>query len=152
MEKILVSACLLGNPVRYDGESRPYAAVQALAERYELVPVCPECLGGLPIPRTASEIDMHGGGERVVSSEGEDRTAAFVEGGRRCVEIARQEGCSIAVMKAKSPSCGSGLVYDGTFSGCLVPGDGIATRMLKAAGIRVFSEAEVTPYGELGIG
>ena len=150
MEKILVSACLLGNPVRYDGESRPCAAVQALAERYELVPVCPECFGGLPIPRTASEIDMHQGGQRVVSAEGEDRTAAFQAGAQRCVEIAREEGCTLAVMKAKSPSCGSGQVYDGTFSGTLVPGDGIATRYLTVAGVRVISENDVESLLVLG--
>ncbi|MDO4890380.1 MAG: DUF523 domain-containing protein [Coriobacteriaceae bacterium] len=146
MQKILVSACLLGNPVRYDGASRPCAAVQELVGRFQLVPVCPECLGGLPIPRTASEIVQTAPELRVMSADGEDRTAAFLEGARRCVEVAQREGCTLAIMKAKSPSCGSGAVYDGTFTGALVPGDGVATRLLTSAGVRVISENDVESW------
>lgn len=152
MEKLLVSACLLGQAVRYDGASRPCGAVGALSAHFELVPVCPECLGGLPIPRTPSEIDTHSETLRVMSSDGEDRTAAFVAGAQRCVEIARREGCTRAVMKAKSPSCGCGEIYDGTFSGVLVPGDGVATRALTSAGVRVICENDVKSWlnGESG--
>ena len=146
MEKILVSACLLGRPVRFDGASRPREHVCALADRYELVPVCPECFGKLPIPRTPSEIDTTASELRVISSDGEDRTAAFLEGAERCVKIAREQGCTLAVMKAKSPSCGSGLIYDGSFTGSLTPGDGVATRALKSAGVQVISENDVETW------
>lgn len=142
-ERILVSACLLGAPVRYDAKSCPNAAVQALADRFELVPVCPECLGGLPTPRTPSEIRPGSPAPRVVSEDGEDRSAAFAAGARACLEIARENGCTLAIMKAKSPSCGLGRVYDGSFSGVLVPGDGVATSVLKEAGIRVLNEEDV---------
>ena len=142
-EGILVSACLLGQPVRYDGKSQPCAAVQALAGRYRLVPVCPECLGGLPVPRDPSEIVCTDAGERVLSSAGTDVTEAFRAGARRCLEIARENACTLAVLKSRSPSCGSGLVHDGTFSGALRPGDGIAAQLLAAAGVRVVSENEV---------
>ena len=148
--KIIVSACLLGENCKYSGGNNKDEKVIALSQDFELIPVCPECFGGLPIPRTASEIDMHQGGQRVLSAEGEDRTAAFQAGAQRCVEIAREEGCTLAVMKAKSPSCGSGQVYDGTFSGTLVPGDGIATRYLTLAGVRVISENDVESLLVLG--
>ena len=143
MERILVSACLLGMPVRYDGASRPCASVQALADRYELVPVCPECLGDLPIPRTPSEIDTRCPDLRVVTAAGEDRTEAFIAGARACVEIAKREGCTLAVMKENSPSCGCGRIYDGSFTGTLVPGNGVTTRLLTSAGVRVLGENDV---------
>lgn len=152
MEKLLVSACLLGQAVRYDGASRPCKAVRELATRFELVPVCPECLGGLPIPRTPSEIDTRSDALRVVSVDGEDRTAAFAAGAQRCVDVAIREGCAVAVMKAKSPSCGHGAIYDGTFTNTLVPGDGVATRALTSAGVRVICENDVESWlnGESG--
>ena len=146
MEKVLVSACLLGQPVRYDGQSRPCRAVQGLAERFELVPVCPECLGGLPIPRTPSEIDMHGGELRVMSCDGEDRTEAFLKGAAECVSIAQREGCAVAILKAKSPSCGCGRVYDGSFTGTLVSGNGVTTRALLGVGVRVICENDVESW------
>ena len=98
-----MSACLLGQAVRYDGASRPCAEVQALAGRFEFVPVCPECLGGLPIPRTPSEINTGSDILCVRSRDGEDRTDAFVAGAQRCVDIAKQEGCMLAIMKANIP-------------------------------------------------
>lgn len=147
--KVLVSACLLGQPVRYDGQSRPCAAVRALEGRYQLVPVCPELLGGLPVPRSASELDTSASTLRVVSAEGQDRTEAFAAGARRCVQVAREQGCRLAIMKAKSPSCGSRLVYDGGFTGTLVAGDGAAVRMLREAGVQVLSELDVE-QGALG--
>lgn len=143
MEKILVSACLLGEPVRYDGASRPCAAVQALQERYDLVPVCPECLGGLPIPRVPSEVDTRAETLRVVAADGHDVTAAFETGARACVGIAQDNGCTLAILKENSPSCGSGTIYDGTFTRTLVPGHGVAARMLTSAGVRVIGENDV---------
>jgi uncharacterized protein YbbK (DUF523 family) len=148
MEKVLVSACLLGAPVRYDGKSCPHQAVRALAEHFELVPVCPECLGGLPVPRTPSEMDSGSSTVRVVSVDGEDRTEAFAEGARACLEIARENGCTLAVMKAKSPSCGVHSVYDGSFSGTLVAGSGKTAQALAQAGIELRSEIDLEPRSE----
>lgn len=139
--KILVSRCLLGEPCRYDGRGVPVPAVQALVQAgHTLVPVCPEVLGGLPTPRPPAELQPGG---RVVSRTGEDVTDAYLDGARRAVELAQTEGCALAVLKAKSPSCGSKQVYDGTFSGALVPGQGVAARMLAGAGVRVLDEGDV---------
>lgn len=143
----MVSACLLGHPARYDGGSRPCQEVLDLATRFDFIPICPESLGGLPIPRTPSEIDTRAGTLRVMSADGEDRTAAFLEGSRRCVELARRHGCTFAILKAKSPSCGSSLIYDGTFSGTLVPGRGVAAGLLSEAGVQVISEEDVRRGG-----
>lgn len=146
MEKLLVSACLLGEPTRYDGKSVPCAAVQALADRFTLVPVCPECLGGLPTPRTPCEIDRTAAELRVVSASGEDRTAEYVAGAHAALEIARREGCTLAILKSNSPSCGAGAVYDGTFTGRLVPGNGVTTSIFASAGVRVIGENDVVSW------
>lgn len=137
--KLAVSACLLGEPCRYDGSARPCAAVEALAERHELVPLCPERAAGLPVPRPPAEI---AGREplRVVDAEGCDITDAFARGARLCAEEALAAGCAGAVLKSRSPSCGSGAVYDGTFSGALVPGWGLAAALLRDAGLPVVDE------------
>lgn len=141
-ETLLVSACLLGVRCRYDGGEQYCAAAADLLARYELVPVCPELLGGMPVPRTPAEIR----GDRVVSKDGEDRTGKFRLGAERTLELARKCGARRALLKARSPSCGSGTVYDGSFSGRLVPGSGIAAALLAAAGVQVLSEDEA---GEL---
>ncbi len=138
-EPILVSACLLGEPCRYDGTAQPCDGVMRLADTYELVAVCPEQLGGLPTPRTPSEIQGDG---RVVDAAGVDRTAAFEEGAREALRIAREHGCTRAILKANSPSCGVGRVYDGTFTGTLIPGMGKTASLLAEAGIDVASETE----------
>ena len=134
--RLLVSACLLGAPCRYDGKAKKNEAVCALSEEFELIPVCPEALGGLPTPRTPSERR----GERVVMRDGRDVTAEYRRGAETALEIARREGVSAAVLKERSPSCGSGEIYDGTFTGALVPGDGVTAELLRANGISVFSE------------
>ncbi len=113
--KLLVSACLLGTPCRYDGKSKKNEAVCALAERFELIPVCPEVLGGLPTPRTPSERR----GACVVRKDGRDVTAEYRRGAECALETARREGVLAAVLKERSPSCGSGEIYDGTFTGAL---------------------------------
>lgn len=138
--KLLVSACLLGNPCRYDGASKPREAVRALEERgFCLVPVCPEELGGLPTPRPPAELQ----GERVINREGRDVTAEYQAGARAAMEAYVRENCDAAVLKERSPSCGSGWVYDGTFSGRAVPGQGVTVRLLRERGIRVYSEEEI---------
>ena len=136
--RILVSACLLGCPCRYDGAAKPCPAVLALAERHELVPVCPEQLGGLPTPRNPSERR----GERVVMNDGRDVTAEYRRGAEEALRLARLYGCTAAVLKEKSPSCGRGTVYDGTFTRTLTPGDGVTAEALLAAGIPVYGESE----------
>ncbi len=137
-EKILVSACLLGAPCRYDGRAKPSSEVIRLSEWFDLVPVCPEVAGGLPTPRTPSEVVE----ERVVNRAGEDVTVAFVRGAAAAVQTARLLGITRAVLKARSPSCGRGTVYDGTFSGTLTAGDGVTAAALRAAGVRVYTEEE----------
>ncbi len=138
-ETLLVSACLLGVKCRYDGGEKYCPGAAGLLARYDLVPVCPEVLGGLPVPRTPSE--MAGGA--VKAADGSDRTAAFRLGAERTLELARRFGARKALLKANSPSCGSGQVYDGTFSGRLVPGDGLAAAALKAAGVKVWTELDL---------
>ena len=135
--RIAVSACLLGEACRYDGRSKPCARVQELAaDGHELVPVCPEVAGGLPTPRTPCEIV----GDRVLSKDGADRTDAYRRGASEVLRLAGALGCRAALLKARSPACGSGEVYDGSFSGTLTAGDGVAAAALSAAGIAVFGE------------
>ena len=118
MDKLLVSACLLGTPCRYDGKSKADARVQALVGKYEIVPVCPEQLGGLTTPRVPSERR----GERVVTAGGRDVTEAYRRGAEAALALCQQNGCEAAVLKEKSPSCGCGQIYDGTFSRRLIAG------------------------------
>ncbi|MBE6566794.1 MAG: DUF523 domain-containing protein [Ruminococcaceae bacterium] len=140
MKNILVSACLLGEPCRYDGKSKPCERVIALKNTYNLIPICPEVMGGLPTPRTPSEIC----GERVLMKDGRDVTENYNRGAQKALEIARENACTVAILKEKSPSCGSGLIHNGSFDGGLVKGDGITTQLLKQNGIRVLGESEIT--------
>ena len=140
MTPILVSACLLGEPCRYDANAQPCEAVIAMAQTREVVPVCPEQLGGLPTPRTPSELQPDG---RVLDAQGTNRTAAFEAGAREALRIAREHGCKQAVLKENSPSCGVHRVYDGTFSGTLVPGRGKTAALLSENGIALASEADM---------
>ena len=134
-EKLLISACLLGENCKYSGGNNYEPLTEALGERFELVPVCPERLGGLTSPREPAE--------RVLSRTGEDWTAAFYLGAERTLEIARREGISQAVLKERSPSCGCGAVYDGTFTGTVVPGDGVAAELLKRHGVHIRGESQI---------
>ena len=138
-EPLLISACLLGTPCRYDGKSVPLPEKQlaALRESFELVPICPESDGGLPTPRIPSERL----GERVINRAGEDVTDAYRRGAAHALETARREGCAFALLKERSPSCGCGEIYDGSFSGTLIPGDGVTAELLKAEGIEVIGES-----------
>lgn len=136
MSNILVSACLLGADCKYNGKNNRNENVLRLMEKHTLIPVCPEQLGGLATPREPSEKS----GERVVSRSGADVTENYKKGADEVLKIARLYGCKRAVLKAKSPSCGSGKVYDGTFSGTLIDGDGITAQLLKQNGIEVQNE------------
>ena len=138
---ILVSECLLGIRCKYSGGSNPCPAViQAVqAGRHTLIPVCPETAGGLPTPRDPSE--RRGGA--VVSCKGRNVTAEYSKGADVAVSLAERNGCKMALLKEKSPSCGSGVIYDGTFTGRLIAGDGLAAERLKARGVRVRGESEV---------
>lgn len=140
MKNILVSACLLGQACRYDGKSKPCQSVIALGKTYNLIPICPEVMGGLPTPRIPSEIC----GDRVLMKDGHDVTINYQKGAETALEIARKNACTVAILKEKSPSCGSGLIHNGLFDGGLVSGDGITTQLLKKEGIRVLGESEIT--------
>jgi uncharacterized protein YbbK (DUF523 family) len=139
---ILVSACLLGVCCRYDGRGNPNEAVLALLSRDDvtLIPVCPEQLGGLPTPRVPSE-RLDGS---VINRAGEDVTAQFNLGAEEALKIARLYHCRTAILKERSPSCGCGKVYDGTFSGSLTEGNGVTAELLRREGIEVYGESRVS--------
>ena len=130
---MIVSACLAGFPCRYDGRAKPCDKVMALVRAGKAIPVCPEQLGGLPTPRPPCEI-LAG---RVVDETGTDRTEAFQRGAQAVLDLAKTYGATRALLQNRSPSCGSGWIYDGTFSKKLVRGDGVAARLLKENGIQV---------------
>lgn len=139
MDKLLISACLLGMPCRYDGRSKPIVGIERLQAQYELIPVCPEQLGGLPTPRKPSERS----GDRVVMTDGTDVTVQYQQGARAALALCLQAGCTAAVLKERSPSCGSGEIYDGSFTHKLISGDGVTAELLKKNGIAVYGESEL---------
>ena len=136
---VLVSACLLGVACRYDGASKglPDSVLRELMARHVLVPACPEQLGGLPTPRLPSERI----GAQVVMKDGTEVTAAYRRGAEEALRLARLFGCRRAVLKERSPSCGSGTIYDGSFSGRLAGGDGVTAALLRENGIAVCGES-----------
>ena len=140
--RVLVSACLLGVACRYDGQSKAYPLVDELCRRYEVVPVCPEILGGLPTPRVPAERRR----ERVVTKDGGDVTAQYFRGAAEVLRLAQRLGCTVAVLKERSPSCGSGQIYDGSFAGTLTEGSGVAAESLRCAGIRVIGESQLAEF------
>jgi len=143
---LLVSACLLGLCTAYDGGSHPRPAWQAMAARGRVAPICPEVAGGLPVPRPPAEIqggdgaDVLDGRARVVTVEGQDVTAQYLAGAQAALWVARRLGLDRAVLKARSPSCGVGQIYDGAFSQQLRPGDGVTAALLKREGVAVYSD------------
>ena len=139
---ILVSACLLGVPCRYDGQSKAHPLARALCEKHHVVPVCGEIFGGLPTPRPPAEIQ----GNRVVTRDGRDVTEAYRRGAEAAAQLARLTGAQAAVLKERSPSCGSGEIYDGTFTGTVVEGWGVTAELLRREGIPVLGESRM---GEL---
>ena len=141
--KILISACLLGENCKYNGgnnaDTIPADAIDKLRQNYDLVAVCPECMGGLTTPREPAEICSNG---RVLTKfSGCDVTAEFVFGAQICADIARKNDCKIAILKERSPSCGSGEIYDGSFTGRIVSGDGLTAAALKKLGVRIVGES-----------
>lgn len=141
METILVSACLLGIGCRYSREIKADERVCKLLKRKDVVmiPVCPEQLGGLPTPREPAERKDGG----VWNKNGENVTEQFLYGAREALKLAKLYGCSQAILKERSPSCGSGKIYDGSFSGKMVDGDGVTAELLKKHGIRVIGESQI---------
>ena len=141
--RILCSACLLGARCRYDGQGKPTQRVMELLKDHQLVPVCPEQLGGLPTPRPPCE--MQGDG-RVLNRQGDDKTAEFARGAEEALMLLRLTGCEAALLKARSPSCGKGMIYDGSFSGTLKPGNGVFAQKLVNEGIPVYTEEDEWPF------
>ena len=150
MEKILVSACLLGQAVRYDGGAQgPFAVLAQWQAQGRVLPLCPEVAGGLPTPRPPAEIIGGQGGQvldgwvQVRSIEDVDVSAAFIAGAQSAVTLVRQHGIRIAVLKARSPSCGNLHSYDGSFSATLVAGEGVTAAALRRLGLLVFNETQL---------
>ena len=139
--KILLSACLAGVKCRYDGSSQGID-LRAKYPKVEFVLVCPEVIGGLSTPRNPCEI-LNG---RIVNNKAEDVTDAFYKGAHSAREIALKNNCAAAILKAKSPSCGSDFIYDGSFTGTLIVGDGIFVTLLKECNITVFSESNLADF------
>ncbi|MEA3313902.1 MAG: DUF523 domain-containing protein [Caldisericota bacterium] len=137
---ILVSACLLGLNTRHDGKNSVSKGVLVLKDKYLMIPVCPEQLGGLPTPRMAAEIQSN---RKVLKENGEDTTEIFLNGAKEVLELAKLYKIKFALLKDGSPSCGSHSVYDGTFIGTKIKGEGITTELLKKNGIKVFSEDDI---------
>ena len=151
---ILVSACLLNHFVRYKGDGNPCPILlEALAKGHgeRLLPFCPEVAGGLPTPRHPAEIqggtgaDVLQGTAMVVNKQGEDVTSAFVEGAKKCAALCQEKGITVAILKQRSPSCGSRAVYDGTFCGKTIAGQGVTAALLTSMGIKVYGEEDLKP-------
>lgn len=139
MEKILISACLVGDKTRYDGRSNYHPLIKELLEKYELVPFCSEVEGGLSVPRLPSEIVR----DKVINSKGIDVTNKYVDGAKKALMICQYLNIKIAILKDGSPACGVHEINDGTFSGKKIKGMGITTSLLAKNGIKVLSEEEI---------
>ena len=142
--RILVSACLLGCNCRYDGSHRACEAVAELRETHQLIPVCGEIFGGLPTPRTPAERV----GGRVLTENGRDVTQEYHRGAEEVLALARRLDCKAALLKERSPSCGTGEIYDGSFTRTLTAGDGVTAELLRASGIAVFGESRLADLAE----
>ncbi len=139
MKRVLVSACLLGEACRYDGCSKPNQGVIDKISKCVFIPVCPEVMGGLPTPRKPSEIVK----DRVLMVDGTDVTCEYKKGARIALDKALENGCEIAILKARSPSCGKGFIYDGTYTRTLTCGNGVCAQLLIDNGIKVIDETEL---------
>lgn len=145
---ILVSGCLSGNNMFYNGAAKINGRIRKLVESGKAIPVCPELLGGLPIPRERSEIaggtgeDVLSGKCKVISEGGKDFTVNFINGAKAVLAIAKKYNIKKAVLKSNSPACGCGRIYDGTFTGRLIAGDGVACAILKKNNIEVMSDRQ----------
>jgi uncharacterized protein YbbK (DUF523 family) len=139
---LLVSSCLLGSPCRYNGTDAPFSLRDQVLQAFEIISVCPEVLGGLPTPRSCAERV----GDKVLNQAGEDVTRAFVEGACLALEEAKKRGCTTALLMERSPSCGCGMIYDGSFSSHLIPGNGIFAQLLLDEGFRVYTPKTIGQY------
>lgn len=137
--KLLVSACLLGVNCKHSGGNNYCPGLAALAKNHTLIPVCPEQLGGMPTPRIPAERK----GDRVLTAQGEDVTAAYEKGAQEVLALARTLDVDGAILKARSPSCGCGVIYDGSFTHKPVPGDGVTAALLKKEGYRIWTELDL---------
>jgi uncharacterized protein YbbK (DUF523 family) len=156
VQKVLISRCLLGHPVRYDGgASGPFDLLARWQAEGRVVALCPEVAGGLPTPRAPAEIPGGQGGAvlagrvPVVDVTGADVTDAFVAGAEVALRLVRQHGIKVAVLKANSPSCGNLETYDGSFSGVRVAGEGVTAALLRREGVQVFSELQLAEAAAL---
>ncbi|CAN7184632.1 DUF523 domain-containing protein [Pararhizobium sp. LjRoot238] len=156
--KILVSACLTGHAVRYDGQAKPlvHPALDRWCREGRLVTICPEMSAGMPVPRLPAEIEpgrsaaeVLSGDARVLESNGGDVTAEFRQAAENALALAIEAGCAYALLIDGSPSCGSGFVYDGSFSGDRQPGVGVTAALLRQKGIKVFSGSEIEKLAAL---
>jgi uncharacterized protein YbbK (DUF523 family) len=145
---ILVSACLAGLKVRYDGRHCKDEEIKKLIENGEAVPICPEVIGGLPIPRLPAEIiggtgeDVLSGKAKVIDINGQDVTQTYIKGAVKTLEKAEALEATVVVLKENSPSCGSAFIYNGNFSGDKISGEGVTAALLRRHQIRVLSEKE----------
>lgn len=141
MKPLLISACLLGVNCKYSGGNNalPSDVLSRLRAKYRLIPVCPETAGGLPTPREPCERR----GDQVVSRSGRDATAEYTRGAEVAVQLAARFGCTRALLKENSPSCGFGTIYDGSFSHSLIPGHGVAAEALAAYGVKILGESRL---------
>lgn len=142
MKAILISACLLGVACRYDGLSKPLDTeiIEKLRKEYHLIPICPEIMGGLPTPRIPAEISQGG---KVLRRDSEDVTENYLRGAKEALRLAEIFHCETAVLKERSPSCGAGKIYDGSFTKTLTEGNGIAADLLQKNGIQIIGESEI---------
>ena len=147
---ILISACLLGRNVKYSGGNN---LCQWLAKYYntnDFIAICPECFGVLPIPRPPAEIqggsgeDVLNGSAKVTDKDGKDVTQNFISGAQKALALAKKHNANYAILKARSPSCGCGTIYDGSFSGGKCNGNGVAAALLMQNGIKVYTEETIT--------
>lgn len=139
MENLLVSSCLLGVNCKYNGKNNYLAGIERLKQYYHLIPVCAESFGGLPIPRVPSERL----GDKVINKNGKDVTEFFIRGAEEVVKLAEFFNCKAALLKERSPSCGYGQIYDGTFSGRTVSGNGVLSDLLIKNGILIYGESDI---------
>ena len=142
---VIISSCLAGIPCRYDGKATTDAECMELVKTGKAKTACPELMGGLIAPREPCEIaggdghDVLAGRARVLNKKGEDVTEEFVAGAKKFLDYLQMEGADMVYLKAKSPSCGVGIIYDGTFSGKLKAGDGVLAALLKQNGIKLYA-------------
>lgn len=144
---LLISACLLGVSCRYDGKTKPLdeKILNKLKEKHHLIPICPEIMGGLPTPRIPAEIAKD---RRVLRRDGADITSEYEKGAHEALRLAKFFGCTTVILKARSPSCGRDVIYDGTFSDTLTEGDGITAELFRKNGIRIIREDEISNFLE----